>query len=78
MSKNKRFKRKIKRLEKQRNFYIFYAHKWKNEWYNLNYKSSIMNKKMAIANIDLYLNKFYIKILTIIAIIELIIILFGI
>lgn len=78
MSKNKRLKRKIKRLEKQRNFYISYAHKWKNEWYNLNYKSSIMNKKMAIANIDLYLNKFYIKILTIIAIIELIIILFGI
>ena len=78
MSKNKRFKRKIKRLEKQRNFYISYTHKLKNEWYNLNYKNSIMNKKMVIANIDLYLNKFYIKILTIIAIIELIIILFGI
>ena len=31
MSKNKRFKRKIKALEKQRNFYINYANKWKNE-----------------------------------------------
>ena len=78
MRKNKRFKRKIKALEKQRNFYINYANKWKNEWYKLNYESSIMYKKIAIANIDLYLNKFYIKALAVVVITELIIILFKI
>lgn len=78
MSKNKRFKRKIKKLEKDIIFYMNYAHKWKNEWYKLNYESSIMHKKIAIANIDLYLNKFYIKALATVAITELIIILFKI
>lgn len=78
MSKNKRFKRKIKKLEKDIIFYKNYANKWKNEWYKLNYESSIMHKKIAIANIDLYLNKFYIKALATVAITELIIILFKI
>lgn len=45
MSKNKRFKRKIKKLEKDIIFYKNYANKWKNEWYKLNYESSIMHKK---------------------------------
>lgn len=78
MSKNKRLKRKIKKLEKNIVFYMNYANKWKNEWYKLNYESSIMHKKIAIANIDLYLNKFYIKALATVAITELIIILFRI
>jgi len=78
MNKNKRFKRKIKKLEKDIIFYKNYANKWENEWYKLNYESSIMHKKIAIANIDLYLNKFYIKALVTVAITELIIILFKI
>ena len=78
MKKNKRFKRKIKKLEKDIVAYRNYANKRKNEWYKLNYESSIIHKKIAIANIDLYLNKFYIKALATIAIIELIIILFKI
>ena len=78
MNKNKRFKRKIKKLEKNIVFYKNYANKLENEWYKLNYESSIMHKKIAIANIDLYLNKFYIKALATVAITELIIILFKI
>ena len=85
MRKTKKLKKEVKRLkienkkiENEKKTLYNYANKWKNEWYKLNYESSIMHKKIAIANIDLYLNKFYIKALATVAITELIIILFKI
>ena len=76
MSKNKRYKRKIKKLEKQRNFYINYANNWKNKWYDLNYENYYNRKELSIAKTDLYICKNFIKALTVIAVIKLLIILF--
>ena len=50
MSKNKRFKRKIKRLEKQRDFFTNYANNLENEYYKLNNENNIV---LIIAIIEL-------------------------
>lgn len=76
MSKNKRYKRKIKKLEKQRNFYINYTNNLKNEWYDLNNENYYNRKELSILKIDLYICKNFIKVLAAIAVFELLIILF--
>ncbi len=42
MNKNKRFKRKIKKLEKQRIFFINYVNNLENEYYKLNNENNIV------------------------------------
>ena len=50
MSKNKRFKRKIKKLEKERNFFINYVNNLENEYCKLNNENNIV---LIIAIIEL-------------------------
>lgn len=50
MNKNKRLKRKIKRLEKQRDFFTNYANNLENEYYKLNDENNIV---LIIAIIEL-------------------------
>ena len=50
MNKNKRYKRKIKRLEKQRDFFTNYANNLENEYYKLNNENNIV---LIIAIIEL-------------------------
>lgn len=69
MAKNK--KREIKLLRKQNKYYKSYVTKLGNEYYELNKKCFIKDKELTIAKVDLVLNRFYL-----IAIVELIIILF--
>lgn len=42
MSKNKRLKRKIKKIEKQRNFFINYANNLENEYCKLDNENNIV------------------------------------
>ena len=72
----KKLKIKIKRLENEKRLYITYANNWKSEYYGLSKKSFIKDKELTIAKVDLVLNRFYLTVAIVIAIIELGIILF--
>lgn len=72
----KKLKIKIKRLENEKRLYITYANNWKSEYYELSKKSFIKDKELTIAKVDLVLNRFYLTVAIVIAIIELGIILF--
>ena len=72
----KKLKIKIKRLENEKKLYITYANNWKSEYYELSKKSFIKDKELTIAKVDLVLNRFYLTVAIVIAIIELGIILF--
>ena len=74
MSKNK--KREIKLLRKQNKYYKNYITKLGNEYYELNKKIFIKDKELTIAKVDLVLNRFYLTVAVVIAILELGIILF--
>lgn len=74
MSKNK--KREIKLLRKQNKYYKRYITKLENEYYELNKKCFIKDKELTIAKVDLVLNRFYLTAVVMVAIVELIIILF--
>ena len=74
MSKNK--KREIKLLRKQNKYYKSYITKLENEYYELNKKIFIKDKELTIAKVDLVLNRFYLTLIVVIAIVELGIILF--
>ena len=50
MNKNKRFKRKIKKLEKQRIFFMNYVNNLENEYYKLNNENNIV---LIVAIIEL-------------------------
>ena len=72
----KKLKIKIKRLENEKRLYITYANNWKSEYYELSKKSFIKDKELTISKVDLVLNRFYLTVAIVIAIIELGIILF--
>ena len=74
MSKNK--KREIKLLRKQNKYYKSYITKLGNEYHELNKKCFIKDKELTIAKVDLVLNRFYLTLIVVIAIVELGIILF--
>lgn len=74
MSKNK--KREIKLLRKQNKYYKNYITKLGNEYYELNKKCFIKDKELTISKVDLVLNRFYLTVAVLIAIVELVIILF--
>lgn len=74
MAKNK--KREIKFLIKQNKYYKRYITKLENEYYELNKKCFIKDKELTIAKVDLVLNRFYLTLIVVIAIVELGIILF--
>ena len=74
MAKNK--KREIKLLIKQNKYYKRYITKLENEYYELNKKCFIKDKELTIAKVDLVLNRFYLTLIVVIAIVELGIILF--
>ncbi|WP_340222110.1 hypothetical protein LDK25_03070 [Fusobacterium nucleatum] len=83
MIKTKKLKKEVKKLkienkkiENEKRLYITYANNWKSEYYELNKKSFIKDKELAIAKVDLVLNRFYLAAAVVIAIVELAIILF--
>nr|DAQ40894.1 MAG TPA: hypothetical protein [Caudoviricetes sp.] len=83
MRKTKKLKKEIKklkienkRLENEKRVYITYANNWKSEYYELSKKSFIKDKELTIAKVDLVLNRFYLTVAIVVAIIELGIILF--
>lgn len=71
MAKNK--KREIKLLIKRNKYYKRYITKLENEYYELNKKCFIKDKELTIAKVDLVLNRFYLIVVVVIAIVELII-----
>lgn len=83
MRKTKKLKKEIKklkienkRLENEKRVYITYANNWENGYYELSEKSFIKDKELTIAKVDLVLNRFYLTVAIVVAIIELGIILF--
>ena len=74
MAKNK--KRQIKLLREKNKYYESYITKLGNEYYELNKKIFIKDKELTIAKVDLVLNRFYLTLIVVIAIVELGIILF--
>ena len=72
----KKLKIENKRLENEKRVYITYANNWKSEYYELSKKSFIKDKELTIAKVDLVLNRFYLTVAIVVAIIELGIILF--
>ena len=83
MRKTKKLKKEVKRLkienkkiENEKRLYITYANNWKSEYYELSKKCFIKDKELTIAKVDLVLNRFYLTVAVVIAIVELGIILF--
>lgn len=72
----KKLKIENKRLENEKRVYITYANNWKSEYYELSKKSFIKDKELTIAKVDLVLNRFYLTVAIVVAIIGLGIILF--
>lgn len=83
MRKTKKLKKEVKKLKienkklkYEKRLYITNANNWKSEYYELSEKSFIKNKELTIAKVDLVLNRFYLTVAVVIAIVELGIILF--